>query len=760
MRYTFQTLLPADFEDLALDLVGRDAGVRFEAFATGPDGGMDGRHARGGSTTILQAKHYVGSGFPALKAAMRKERAAIDQLGPDRYILATSVPMTGKRKDELAAIIGSALRTSDDILGAEDLNALLRSWPEVETAHVKLWLSSAAVLGQIVNAGLQGFSAATRRDIEAKVEVYAQNPSFGAAQRILEDQHVLIVSGPPGVGKTTLGELLAFAHIGKGFNLIAIRSLDDGFTAIDDTRPQLFLFDDFLGRIALDARALSVRDSELARFMDRVRRSENARFILTTRAYILEEARRNSEALQDRRLDISKYVLDVGVYTRAIRARILYNHLLVAKTPLPWVQALIESGKLKTIVDHKNYNPRVIEWMTDALHIRDLEPETYPDAFLTALSRPDRLWDTAFRQHITDRCRHLLIALFFCSEFGVGIEDLRVAYEPLHRAFCERFGQPRDPKDFEEALRILEGGFITLQRGQVAMVNPSLRDYLTGYMRDDAILLVCAEASQTVAWSERVWRFSAPENPFEERPAGLAAAFLPIARRFPVLPVCRTRDGMQSRIDSGGAARIALLLDWWVFAKDGAFADLAMEIAGRQAGGGQGNSFTSWTDAEELIDLIRQLKDGGYYPEFRSAEELVQHLEAALTQTFWIAATDELPGLADLVDSNEAVLSTEVTAAFWHSVQQEIESVGADVQTHDSESALEDHIQMVITLGKRAGVSDLDQARALEKLQNRLDMVSDQSETVSGPRLAPTRPEAVVFDDAALESLFRPLLDG
>ena len=44
-----KNLSPADFEELARDLVGRDQGVRFEAFAAGPDQGMDGRHAIGKS---------------------------------------------------------------------------------------------------------------------------------------------------------------------------------------------------------------------------------------------------------------------------------------------------------------------------------------------------------------------------------------------------------------------------------------------------------------------------------------------------------------------------------------------------------------------------------------------------------------------------------------------------------------------------------------------------------------------------------------
>jgi Restriction endonuclease len=86
--YTFDNLSPADFEDLVRDLIGREFGVRFEAFAAGPDGGMDGRHGKGTSATILQAKHYARSSYLSLKSRMKRERASIDKLAPARYVLA------------------------------------------------------------------------------------------------------------------------------------------------------------------------------------------------------------------------------------------------------------------------------------------------------------------------------------------------------------------------------------------------------------------------------------------------------------------------------------------------------------------------------------------------------------------------------------------------------------------------------------------------------------------------------------------------
>ncbi len=128
MAYTFENLSFADFEDLARDLLGQELGVRFEGFGAGPDGGIDGRHAVAEKTMVLQAKHYAGSPFAALKSVMAKSRSTIDALKPARYLLATSRSLTPGNKVTLAREIGPALLTQSDIFGPTDLNGLLRKF--------------------------------------------------------------------------------------------------------------------------------------------------------------------------------------------------------------------------------------------------------------------------------------------------------------------------------------------------------------------------------------------------------------------------------------------------------------------------------------------------------------------------------------------------------------------------------------------------------------------------------------------------------
>lgn len=760
MAYSFSNLSPADFEDLARDLIGREIGVRFEAFAAGPDGGVDGRHTRGKKTTVLQAKHYFASRFPVLAAAMKRERSSIDRFTPKpkRYLLATSRSLTPRNKATLAGVIGPALNGERDIFGAEDLNGLLRKFPDVEKANIKLWLSGAAVLERVIRSAAYAFTALSRGEIESKVRVYAQNPSFKEARDKLESEHVLIISGPPGVGKTTLAEMLSYAYIGEEWEFVAIRSLDDGLAAIVDAKKQIFFFDDFLGKVALDTRALAAKDSDLARFIRRVRSAPNARFILTTRSPIFEEARRVSEHLADERLNILRYVLDVGIYTRRIRARILYNHLFVSGISIAHIRALWEAGAIAKIVDHKNYNPRIIEAMTDGMHVREVGPDAYPTAFLNALNNPRQLWDTAFRSHLPAKCRHLLFSLFFGSEYGVEVDELRGAYEALHPVLCRQYNIPQDIKDFEEALKILEGGFVSISNGRVSFINPSIRDYLTDYLDDAALLALFAEAALKADWAEALWsqgkRVAAKSS---EQKKILGMAFKPIAQRFQQLPVMK-RDPIEPNrfrfYDSSLSNRLSLLMEWFVVTDDAVFSDAALLLAEQRA-----NAFSSWSDGANLVRLVRNLR-AGIYDELPFAVELADRIESALIGIFESVWADDLGAMWDAVEGARDVLGAEVFVAARSAVVREVEEAKSSADATDSESTLDDHIKTLERLAPQAGVPATKLAHALSQIQERIAEINDRTEEASPPTFSGRSPREVDrFDDHALRNLFAPLVE-
>lgn len=748
MPYDFTSLLPADFEDLARELVGKMLDVRFEAFGPGPDGGIDGRHAEDNGNVVLQAKHYVGSSFPQLKTAMKKERASIDQLESGRYILATSRHLSPANKAALAAVIGPALLRESDILDQGDLNQLLRAYPEVEKAHLKLWLSSTAVLQTIldavVHAGSHAFTASGKAEIAAKVKVYAPNPSLAQARAVLDNRHVLIVSGPPGVGKTTLAEILTFAYLREGWELVALRSLEDGFERIDDTKKQVFFFDDFLGSIALDHRALAAKDSELARFMQRVRKSPNARFILTTRAYILNEARQWSERIADRRVELSTYVLNLSSYTRAIRARILYNHLAIGGLPQRYVLALLDSGKLPTIIDHENYNPRIMEWMTDVLGTEDIAPEDYPAAFIQTLDNPTQLWDKAFSKHITTPARHLLVALFLSGPQGTEIETLRTLFEAFHAKLCVDLGVARDPKDFEQSLKQLEGGFVAIEDADVNFINPSVRDYLAGYLADGTLLPVAAATCTSARAARQIWMFAKEKLDWLALPA-LAAAFVPATRHL-------IEASTDAFTDLDSSDRISLLLEWWAHSGEVAFADGALTIALKPPHG-----FVAWRDGARLLEMIGELHDPGHHEPGQRANELADALQNVVVQLFEEGMdSDDLLKMSDMVEDGD--YSETVRAASYAAITREIDEIDDVVSNYTSESELDDHASALRRLAPRAGVPKYSLQRALETVGERIEEVQAAQAKASDPDVPNT--EAVAddaFGDDALYSLFDSL---
>lgn len=749
MPYDFTSLLPADFEDLARDLVGKALDLRFEAFGPGPDGGMDGRHTTAAGDVILQAKHYVGSPPAQLLATMRKERLAINRLDPVRYILATSRNLSPPNKEALAEVIGPALKRTDDILGQGDMNSLLRDHPDVERAHLKLWLSSTTVLttilGAIANAGSNAFTASSRDEIQAKVKVYAPNPSLPLAREVLDNRHVLIVSGPPGVGKTTLAEILTFAYLREGWDLIALRSLEDGFERIDDSRKQIFFFDDFLGTISLDQRALSAKDSELTRFMNRVRASPNARFVLTTRAYILNEARQWSERLADRRVELSTYVLDLSSYTRAIRARILYNHLALGGMPHGHVLALIDSGKLPTVIDHPNYSPRVVEWMTDEMRVDDMDPADYPDAFVEALANPLRLWDRAFRNHITPAARHLLIALFFAGKRGCDVKDLRRAFEGLHARMCADLQIARDPKDFETSLRHVEGGFVAIEDGDVDFINPSVRDFLAGYLHDGALLPAVASTCTTGAAAREVWTFAKEHRDWLELPD--------IARALaPALPQLASAE-FGAVVTFGNSDRLALMLELWAHSGDDAFARAALAFALKP-----GRGYVPWRDGPTLLDLISKLADAGHHEPGPMTTAVSDALESAVVGIFEEGmGSDDLVRMSDTVEDGHAYSGT-LKAASHAAIVKEFDELEDTLANFTSETELEEHALALRQLAPRAHVPPIVLQMALDAVDERISDVQISQAKSSDPELeAPVPPDDDAFDDAALATLFDSL---
>jgi hypothetical protein len=193
-EYDFHTLSPMDFEILARDLLQAKLGIELQAFAHGPDGGVDLRSSDNGMHTVVQCKHYRGSSFSDLKRAVQKEKDNMDGVNPDKYYLVTSQNLTLNQQQTLVDELAPHVADTSHIFAMLDLNHLLGQYPDIERRHFKLWMASAGVIREIVLSGIWQRSEALMEEIQDRVQLYVATPSFEKAYHMLEKKHVCVIT--------------------------------------------------------------------------------------------------------------------------------------------------------------------------------------------------------------------------------------------------------------------------------------------------------------------------------------------------------------------------------------------------------------------------------------------------------------------------------------------------------------------------------------------------------------------------------------
>ncbi|MER9578602.1 restriction endonuclease [Mesorhizobium sp. M0400] len=481
-QYDFHQLSPYDLETLTRDLLQARWGVQLESFKAGKDGGIDLRYASAPANTIVQVKHYLRTGLSGLLRDLKAEAVKVRRLAPTRYVLVTSVPLSPTNKDEIVRIIGADLLQSSDVVGPDELNNLLGQHPDVEGRHYKLWLASRGVLDRVINNAAVTRSEFKARQVYEHAKRYVVSDAYPQALKMLTEERVVIIAGAPGVGKTTLADLILYTHLEQGYQAVLIqRDVDEGEALFQPGMRQVFYFDDFMGVTFAGERAGGGRgasDRALVNFIAMVRATPDARLVLTTREHVYAQALGRSERLRHAGLDDVRVVLGMPSYSVMQRARILYNHLYFSDLPDAYRDELLRDDFYLRIVKHKKFNPRLIEWLSAYRRLRHVSVERYRQFIDDLLRDPSEIWRHAYDQEITEPGRSVLLAV---RSLGgkCGGPVLERAFGELHAYRATRYNFSTRPDDLRTGIREVVNSFIRPWGSQgFEVIDPSVLDLL------------------------------------------------------------------------------------------------------------------------------------------------------------------------------------------------------------------------------------------------------------------------------------------
>lgn len=475
-----ELLSPIDFEYLVRDLLSKDLSIELTAFAEGKDGGIDLRHSKtlDSNDVIVQCKRTKALS----KETLINEKAKVQSLNPDKYYIATSSNVSVKKSEFILNTFSDWMENESNIYDKSRLNNLLDQNKDILRKHYKLWVNSSELFNEFINQSLIERSKSFFKTVKEDSKYFVKGESYNEAVEILNKNNFLIISGNPGIGKSTLAKILLIEYAQKDYEVLKITNIAEGeqFLQENSIDKQVYYFDDFLGENFLQSDVLGGRSNDLVEFIKRFnKKGSNKKLILTTREYILQQAKERYEKLNDDDLDIAKHILDLAKYSEKIKAFILYNHLVYSGIKKKFIKELLKGNTYKKIINHRGYNPRIIERMT--VKLRDVAVENYKSEFLNHLEKPYIIWDRAFDNQISDGAKSLLFVLL-TFDGPVVKTELEIAFKKFIN--CENAIHKGNGAQFNRYIKEIEDSFVQSKASDnnshiiLNFQNPSVKDFL------------------------------------------------------------------------------------------------------------------------------------------------------------------------------------------------------------------------------------------------------------------------------------------
>lgn len=493
-KYDFNTVFsPLMFENFARDIIQRREGIILESFAEGRDGGVDNRYVdESGETIIVQTKNRENMNR-RIESIMKREKKKMDKLVQegkrvDRYILVLGDNISPKKKEDVMKIMSPYIKRPHDIVLKEDLNNFLAmpEYQDIERNYSELWSPSMNIIVkngyQIECTLLLGKSKDYYQEMLDKKKFFVKTNIFDEVVLKAQKNRVVIISGEPGVGKTTLAEQVVLYYLEKykSENFIKVSSMEEVDKAFSIIGKKVILYDDFWGSNRLD-QLIAETSNHIVSIVERIKRNKDCILVMTTREYILEQGLEQNEELRNL---VAKYKLECRItqYSEVDKLRIYYGQLKNAG--LTWNQVNALKEEEYAVIYSRNYNPRVIEQFLKIVEI-DGSPKICVEKLERDLKCPENFWKNIFRG--LSKEAQILFVMMAIVPLPIEMNILKECYD----RYIETKEEAYEWKNFSDTVMELEKTVIRTDLYNKKIIdwivitfqNPSVKDFLIYFLR-------------------------------------------------------------------------------------------------------------------------------------------------------------------------------------------------------------------------------------------------------------------------------------
>lgn len=214
---------------------------------------------------------------------------------------------------------------------------------------------------------------------------------------------------------------------------------------------------------------------------------------MTSRTSILNKAFSVSHIFQNEEIRDNEFLLKVANLTGVDKAKIFYNHIYHSDLHKEYIDEIYENKRYRQVVQHNNFNPRIIEFITDSRKVGDISPAEYWKYIIKSLNEPKYIWSDYFQTQ-TDDCVRALTYLTVFNNGRISEETLRNSYNLFLKIHPINFGDNSD-KSFDAVRKLATKSLLNRiqleeNKFEYVLFNPSITDFvLSTYISDNELIL-------------------------------------------------------------------------------------------------------------------------------------------------------------------------------------------------------------------------------------------------------------------------------